>query len=1085
MGSQKCEPLGCFIHVQFPDGDSARVWADFDTRSDVNVVNFAAAQEWKSKHQLCWGSSKGWYKVMGGGKVAPEGSIVLPVQVASRDVNFRIPRRLHLDLSCEIMEAPASVVLGLPTLMETGLLKAVLTDSTEGFPDIDDYDGVDEWCSEMPEGVVMPEIRGTESERKQIQAICMEFAEVFGPAPFGGSKLSPLSIKLEESALEGYRPDRARPVSPAVLEDIRFDLDVRMQNGWLQKGTGRFASAIVAAKQPGKSRRRICGDYRKINKMTVPEAFPCKNAKKVIERLQGSRFFGICDLYKGFYQLPLTPDTSELLGVVTPDGLFQPLCAPFGPKQVPAAFQKRVSEEVLPGLEGNGLESYIDDLCLHSRTFEEFLQNLRELLSRLQKFDLRLNGMKCKLGGSSVDFLGMNVDGDGVRHQESRKQGVKDIQAPKNRKQLKSFLGMGGYFRNHISNFARKVKPLTKLTGKDAKWAWGDDQQRAFEDIKTAMVNVDLLSFIDYSKRVFIRTDASTDGCGAMMFQIQDDIEKPVAYLSKTFNSTERRWSTIEQETYAVYWAITSWESYLLGQHFEVQTDHKNILWLYKSGVPKILRWRLRLQEYDFDVKHLAGSKNVVADGLSRCNGSDSVKTVKWSAGTVADDGFSVDKKLLRMIDAFHNDVHGHQHVRSIEKKMLAAGIQATNLRKHIQYFIKHCPMCQKLDSGSATVPNFATISVKECGEEWSIDTMGPFPPDEDGNTFVLAAVCGFSRFVCLSPAKSTKAEEAAKFVIRLAGFFGFPRFFRSDNGSQYDNELISALLHFAGTERYAAIPYRPQSNGLIERVNREILRHARFIVHERRVKDTWSAYLPLVQRILNASFHSSIGTEPCKIVFGEKVNMNRCLVPSFLSKEVADKIESISDKGRRMYVDNYIRDLTAAQAAIADASVKYQQKVLETRMAKSPATASDEFYRGDWVCASWPHGKKPTKLAVSWKGPYRVKDKKAGTSSVYLCEDPADLVEYEFHISRLRRYNSDLTDDPKALIALDTDEWVVEKIVDHIIPGKKTSEWQFKVRWLDLPEEEDFWLPWFEAKKLTAMDAYAAAHPELHLPLA
>ena len=227
MGSQKCEPLGCFIHVQFPDGDSARVWADFDTRSDVNVVNFAAAQEWKSKHQLCWGSSKGWYKVMGGGKVAPEGSIVLPVQVASRDVNFRIPRRLHLDLSCEIMEAPASVVLGLPTLMETGLLKAVLTDSTEGFPDIDDYDGVDEWCSEMPEGVVMPEIRGTESERKQIQAICMEFAEVFGPAPFGGSKLSPLSIKLEESALEGYRPDRARPVSPAVLEDIRFDLDVR------------------------------------------------------------------------------------------------------------------------------------------------------------------------------------------------------------------------------------------------------------------------------------------------------------------------------------------------------------------------------------------------------------------------------------------------------------------------------------------------------------------------------------------------------------------------------------------------------------------------------------------------------------------------------------------------------------------------------------------------------------------------------------------------------------------------------------------------------------------------------------------
>ena len=112
-------------------------------------------------------------------------------------------------------------------------------------------------------------------------------------------------------------------------------------------------------------------------------------------------------------------------------------------------------------------------------------------------------------------------------------------------------------------------------------------------------------------------------------------------------------------------------------------------------------------------------------------------------------------------------------------------------------------------------------------------------------------------------------------------------------------------------------------------------------------------------------------------------------------------------------------------------------------------------------MCASWPHGKKLTKRA--WKGPYRVKGKKAGSNSVYLCKDPADLVEYEFHISRLGRYHAELTDDPKAL---DTDEWVVEKIVDHIIPGKKT-----KVRWLELPEEEDFWLPWFEAKKLTAMD--------------
>ena len=325
---------------------------------------------------------------------------------------------------------------------------------------------MDDWGADIPEEVVMPKLKGTPEQKNELKELCKEFSQLFGAPPKGGCKLEPLSIDIDEKLLKQYQPDRARPVSPAVLEDIRFDIDLRTEKGWLRKGNGRFASAIVAAKQPGKPRRRICGDYRKINAMTQSIAYPCKNAKKTIEQLKGNKFYATCDMFKGYYQLKLDQKTSEMLAVITPDGLYEPVTAPFGPKQVPAAFQQRVSQEVLAGLEGNGIASYIDDLCTYAQDFETFISRLRELFERLDEFDLRLNGAKCVLGGSEIDFLGMHVTEKGVEHTEKRKAAIKGLAAPKTKKQLKSFLGMAGYFRSHIPNFARRAKPLTLLTKK-------------------------------------------------------------------------------------------------------------------------------------------------------------------------------------------------------------------------------------------------------------------------------------------------------------------------------------------------------------------------------------------------------------------------------------------------------------------------------------------------------------------------------------------------------------------------------------------------------------------------------------------
>ena len=497
----------------------------------------------------------------------------------------------------------------------------------------------------------------------------------------------------------------------------------------------------------------------------------------------------------------------------------------------------------------------------------------------------------------------MKVDGKGVQHTENRKEAVKNLESPKTKKQLKSFLGMAGYFRSHIPNFARRAKVLTTLTKKDSPdklvGVWGEQEQKAFQLIKQAMVDVEVLKFLDYSQPICMRTDASTDGCGAMLYQIIDGKEQPVAYLSKTFSAAERRWSTIEQETYAVYWAITSWDPYLLGQQFEVQTDHKNILWLYKSEAPKILRWRLRMQEYDFIVRHVAGRENVAADCLSRVG--QLTPAAKVAAAALKTD-FQCDPQLLLQVFAFHNDVQGHLKMKAVERKMKEAGIRGPYLREHIKFVIDRCGLCQKIDHGQTADTPEEHISSQESGEEWSVDTIGPIEEDEDGNQFIIAAIDGFSRSVFMKATKTASAEEAAQFILELAGVFGLPKAFRSDNGSQYENHLISVFLALVGTERHPGIAYRPQSNGMIERSNKEIGRHLRFIIHSRRVRGKWSKYLPLVSRIINSSYNSSIGTSPCRVMFGNRMNLNRSLIPAQAPSVVQSMIGEVPDSARRTY---------------------------------------------------------------------------------------------------------------------------------------------------------------------------------------
>jgi hypothetical protein len=280
---------------------------------------------------------------------------------------------------------------------------------------------------------------------------------------------------------------------------------------------------------------------------------------------------------------------------------------------------------------------------------------------------------------------------------------------------------------------------------------------------------------------------------------------------------------------------------------------------------------------------------------------------------------------------------------------------------------------------------------------------------------------------------------------------------------------VIAEFLARVGTQRQLTIAYRHESNGIVERANAEVLKHLRGIVMDRRVAASWSDWLPLVQRVLNATPHLATGVPPARLLFGDAVRLDRgVLLP--VHREGNEEV----------VVEDYILRLTEGQREILRASREHQDRVVEQRAAKSPDEITT-FQVGDYVLASYPE-RPPNKLLPRWRGPLVV----AGIGgSTYRCQDLLTQKLVNFHVSRLKRYVMEQTNEPAAVAAVDADEFFVEAIISHRWirkNSKKKDHLEFRVRWAGYEPEEDTWLPYREVRDLAALDDYATLHPELRL---
>ena len=381
---------------------------------------------------------------------------------------------------------------------------------------------------------------------------------------------------------------------------------------------------------------RLVIDFKNLNLVSEKESgWAIPNIKDILVRLgeQKSGYFCKLDLTAGFHQTPISEDSRIYTAFKTPwGGLYEWCRLPMGLKGSPAYFQQIMTTEVLNGLVMNICEVYLDDVIVYAPTEELLLERLRLVLERFREKGMTLNPQKCTMCVHEVEYCGHLLDKDGIHFERSKLDSILHFKRPETQQQLRAFLGLANWFRDHVANHSRLVRPLHALLkgySKHERVKWTPELLQIYEDTKRAVHECPKLFFLDDVSPIYLHTDASQYGMGAYLFQEREGKEIPIHFLSKSFDDRLSRWSTIQQEGYAIYYAITSWEHLLRDRRFLVRTDHANLRLLHEESNAKVLRWMLTLQSYDFDIEHIAGKKNTIADGFSRLCSDDRTETSK------------------------------------------------------------------------------------------------------------------------------------------------------------------------------------------------------------------------------------------------------------------------------------------------------------------------------------------------------------------------------------------------------------------------------------------------------------------------
>lgn len=498
----------------------------------------------------------------------------------------------------------------------TLLAGAAVIDTGEGDPEVEGH-------------IVMPEFGEAESyqdvtlydeldevKKGEARALCAEFGGLMTERP-GQTDLEVCDAELTTTQPVSVKP---YPIPYATREIIAEEVRKMMQMGVIEPSKSSYAAPVVIVKKKS-GEHRFCTDYRRLNNVIKPDMEAMPNIEDLFATMssQANRYFSKIDLSKGYWQIKMSDRMREVTAFTTPMGLFQWKVMPFGLNVAPATFT-RMMRKLLDGMKN--VANFMDDILIFSETWEEHMALLREVFLRLKGANLTARPSKCQIGYPNLEFLGFMV-GEGTKQPEQGKVAkMLELPRPTTKAEVRSLLGLIGFYREFVPNFAAITSPLSDMVkrGSPNKVEWTEAAERALSTVKERLASQPILKLPDMSKTFTLRTDASGQGLGAVLLQECDGKKFPVRYASRKLTKCEQGYATVEKECLAVVWGVQKFQKYLYGKEFVLETDHQPLSFLQKANLKngRVLRWAMTLQPYRYRILYIPGRENVGADYMSR-----------------------------------------------------------------------------------------------------------------------------------------------------------------------------------------------------------------------------------------------------------------------------------------------------------------------------------------------------------------------------------------------------------------------------------------------------------------------------------
>lgn len=820
-----------------------------------------------------------------------------------------------------------------------------------------------------------------------------------------------------------------RPYRCTLEDKIEIEKQVGnlLRNNMIEESYSPFAAPVTLAfKRDENTKSRLCIDFRELNKIVIPQAQPFPLISDLIVKARNCKYFTTLDINSAFWSIPLRIEDRQKTGFVTQDGHYQWTCLPFGLKTSPAIFQRILSNILRNNNLKDFTENYIDDILIFSKSFEDHVNHIEKVLKAIKKEGFRLKFQKCTFAASSVKYLGHIIGNNTVKPLKDNLISIRNFPTPKTQKNIRQFLGKINFYHEYIPNGSILLDPLHRLLRKNTQFIWSEECEKSFSKIKNILCSQPVLEIFDKDLPITIYTDASLNGIGAILKQIQKDgKEKPVGYFSKKLNDTQKRKKAIYLECLAIKEAIKYWQYWLIGRKFTVLSDHKPLenLNIKARTDDELGELTFYLSQYDFNIKYIPGKNNTEADSLSRnpvLEDNDNDEEILKTVNLITIDEIKADQQKNRKIKEKKTKLIERNGIlykkqRNKEKVILSEeasvklikeihtewchlGINqminkispyytAKNLTRNIKKICNNCETCIK--NKSRGQDKYGLMShlgpASKPFQIMSIDTIGGFGGQRSTKRYLHLLVDHFTRFAFILTSKTQNAADFIKLVKKVLETENIEILLADQYPGLNSKEFKDFLADNDVKLIFTAVD-TPFSNGLNERLNQTLVNKMRCKINETNEKKSWTTIARECIDKYNETEHSVTGFAPIYLLEGK--------VTSILPQELRQPLDTETwIKHRQQALERSIR------------SHAYNKKLFDKGRRQC------EFNIGELVYVENGNKLNRKKMDILRIGPFEITDKISNT--IYKINTGRTKKNTSlYHITKLIRMEGGINDE-------------------------------------------------------------------------